>query len=159
MFAIHLREEFFLHRMYNKLPFIFCHGAHQGNDLLPECARYWIFLRWSTVWLNLFQVHFHYRILSMFVCEVFQSIIRKLYGSSMLEYMDIFTKEVFSIYEVPVNNFCTDKQLRTGACSQTKDLHKTGTNIHLSCTFGWSPNHWGIGILCHFPYFFKYASN
>lgn len=49
----------------------------------------------------------------MFVCEVFQSIIRKLYGSSTLEYMDKFTKEMFSIYEVPVNNFCTDKQLRS----------------------------------------------
>lgn len=110
MFAIHLREEFFLHGMSNKLLFIFYHGADQWTNLLPHCARDTVFfLRWSIVWLDLFPIQFHYRILSVFVCDVFQSILRNLYGSSLLEYMDTISKEMFSAYEVHVNHFCRDK--------------------------------------------------
>lgn len=39
MFAIHLKEEFFLHGMGNKAPFLFCHAAYQGTNLSPHCAR------------------------------------------------------------------------------------------------------------------------
>lgn len=41
-------------------------------------------------------------------CEAFQSIQRKLYHSSILEYIGKFSKEMFLIDEDPLKYFCTD---------------------------------------------------